>query len=261
MLINFGVSFIRNRYSAHELKSRISKSVHIPSDLKEVLFNVDADLDLLDIPKPITYKIMPMESKEKDGKGKEKEKEKERETKSKDSKKSDTKPTTPVKKSDDKVNTKESTPVKTNESKDDKTIEETKGATTDTVTFTVESTESVKEPTEESSATPLDSQSSVEVSSSAEQQQPSQEETEPRDMEIDEESSSAEFITPLIETNVPLEAISAAVLQSQTKIAVEPVGVHHKYNVKVLLIGLPSLADIYTKVIGPDFDSVNSNTR
>lgn len=254
-------TFIRNRYSVNELKSRISKSVHIPSDLKEVLFNVDADLDLLDIPKPITYKIMPMESKEKDGKGKEKEREKE--TKSKDTKKCDTKPTTPVKKSDDKVITKESTPVKTNESKDqDKTVEEKKGATTDAVTPTVESNESGKEPVkEEESATSLNSQSSVEVSSSAEQQQPSQEETEPRDMDIDEESSSAECITPLIETNVPLEAISAAGLQSQTKIAVEPVGVHHKYNVKVLLIGLPSLAEIYNKVIGPDFDSVNSNTR
>lgn len=59
MLIGFvcPLPLYRHRLSATDVKQRVSSTVHIPSDLKEVLFNADLDFDLFDIPKPILYKI------------------------------------------------------------------------------------------------------------------------------------------------------------------------------------------------------------
>ena len=255
--------FNRNRYSATELKSRIASSVHIPSDLKEVFYNVDADIDLLDIPKPIIYKIQP-EKSEKESKSKDS-----KDTKEKDSKK----PETPVKSSSQKSEekTKESPGSKSSETEtkkpavEGKSVESSKEEKKDSIDVTSapstqESSVSVKEePTEElekpidSQVTEIVTQPKAETNSLSEQH----DENEPKDMDIDEEESSNANGPSIIETNVPLEAIASKSTRVETK-PTEHVGKNNKFNVKVLLISLPTLSDIYEKIFGPDFDSNNS---
>ncbi|OTF82717.1 hypothetical protein BLA29_008768, partial [Euroglyphus maynei] len=58
-------SIIKNRYNSTELKSRFgSNTVHVPSDLKEILYDVENDFNIFDMPKPILYKIIVPDKKD-----------------------------------------------------------------------------------------------------------------------------------------------------------------------------------------------------
>lgn len=224
---------------------RVSSSVHIPSDLKEVLFNVDAHFDVLDIPKPIFFKITdPKPKSPKD------ETVKDDNTKVTDSKKSDSSIESNEKKDEEKESSKEETKetvadsdsgekenMQENESNDDKDKSE------NTEKDKSESDEPTKEEQSRSTVT---------------------EQCDEVDMDIDDESTATDTVTSLIETNVPLDAVVGAKIdvadgntEFQKSVSQEN-KIEHKFNVKVLLFALPTLSNIYEKIFGEDFDARDS---
>ncbi|KPM09043.1 hypothetical protein QR98_0075730 [Sarcoptes scabiei] len=161
-------SIIRDRYTCAELKSRFGNSVHIPSDLKEILYNVEAEIDIFNMPKPIIYKISSDKEKEKKG----------------------------------------SEPKKSAESADSK------------------------------------SQSKKSESKSSENEKNIDETCTNGDDNDDNNDVDYKTVDEIKKDEIEMENFEE---KNQEKT------LSHKYNVKVLLISLPSLAEIYERLFGSEF--------
>lgn len=192
----FTFIFSRNRLTSSDLKHRLSSAVHIPSDLKEVIYNWDLDFDLLDIPKPIVYKI------------------------SSEEKKKDVQPSS--KGALDNKLSDETQSVEPNKP----AVESEKALIED------DSTKASEEKEEKSN------ESTTEVS----EQKSSDETLEPKDMQVETIEDTKEEAIKSSETSTPIAVDS------------ESNNIVHKFNVKILMVSLPLITEIYERLFGNDFD-------
>lgn len=220
-----------------------------------MLYNVETDLNLLDIPKPLIYKIIEKEL-----------------TKSKDSKdnKEESKPNASlIKTTENKAKAASGAKEILNSALKGATVELKEKEANETSETT--NHETSKDISKDSQVTVSTSDATSEQPTTEQQQQ--SDEIEPKDMEIDEESILEENSSNLIETNVPLDdlnhAFKSKLISKVVQSKVEPDQIKqisavesksHKYNVKVLLISLPTLTEINEKLFGSDFDNTTSST-
>lgn len=214
-------SLIRNSLNSSELKSRMSSTVHIPSDLKEVIYSEDLEFDLLDIPKPIVYKVV--------------------EHKRESDKESKSSAQTESKSQEEKA---ESAEKPAEPEKTEKTEEK----------------EPKEEKTESKEAAPEGNGSEIEVEKDEpkkekepeEKPEEKKEETEEKQPENVESEAQAEKESPAAgEEMKPTEKASDNVSAKSTEHTPQK---NHKFNVKVLLVSLPEMTEIYERIFGPDFD-------
>lgn len=222
----------RSRFSANELKTRMTNSIHVPSDLKEVIFSEDLEIDLLDINKPIFYKITSLPHKT-------------------DSKDKDTKLTpskADSKTTEEKANPSVEKQPETSE-KDSKSSEEPKEEVENLKEDNIsESEEGKKE--QNNSEMEVETKVVVEnVSNNAtDDTEVSTSENESSQTETKENSDSKEVCKEVENDKQANECAQS------TKSSEHSTSKHHKFNVKVLLISLPEMTEIYDRIFGSDFD-------
>lgn len=220
------LNFFRNRYNSIELRSRLHGSVHIPSDLKEIIYNAEAEFDLFNMPKPIQFKITNehKESKEKDNHTKESSKS------SKLDEKSESKKSLQEK---NKLNELKSEPTDSDRTEDKK-----------------DNIKDLKQ-TEYNSEDKTDQESKMEVNlmqiKKEELKTASEVNIEMKDENLENKSKSD---TEMIESNKKDNASEVP-----SKLASNKLASVNKFNVKILLFSLPSLDDIYERLFGTEFAS------
>ena len=156
------LAILKTPLNVYDIKQRYSANLHIPSDLKEVIVNSNFSLNINEIPKPITFRVIEVKD---DSKKKEL------------SKKADS--------------PKECKDTEKNENKED-----TNGS-------------------------------------------------KPEVIEVDDSNGKSE--TKYKEKN----SVEQPIALKQT----------YKYGVKVVIIALPSMADIFDRIFGSDFDAVPTGTK
>lgn len=246
----------RNRFTSNDLKARLTSLAHIPSDLKEVVFNIEADFDLQAIPKPLVYSIENVaDSKEKTSKSpKKEEKKKETPADAKSAAK-----TTEDKKETDKVEEVKEKAVEPEAKTEENAVEAKEDAEASAVQpTTTEGTESKEAnvTAEQAEETPMEVDKVDNAEKPAEEKQPEHEQKS--ETASPKETKGEETVAE--ETNVKKtkETSKASSRHQHDESIPLYAGKNHKFNVKVLMIQLPQIVDIYEKIFGNDFDAINS---
>ncbi|XP_027205067.2 uncharacterized protein LOC113798701 [Dermatophagoides pteronyssinus] len=295
-------SIIKNRYNSNELKSRFgSNTVHVPSDLKEILYDVENDFDLFDMPKPILYKIIVPDKKDSAHHHHQSQKENSKSSKSTDSKSNDkTMDNKQMQKDKDvskeekekqseqkhlqKSQEKESDGEKINEigqkeeNKNDNeqqlqdtadeselTIEMDQSQTNENISMTTEKEQVVddeneqdkKEESSETEKQSIENQESIDMK----KDQNNKNEIKENKMDVDDnDTDDHEHDKTKLKTNEMDESLKRKDGEKESKQLKKSIKVlGHKFNVKVLLISLPSLAEIYERLFGSEFPGPQSH--
>ncbi|CAG2167339.1 unnamed protein product [Oppiella nova] len=170
------LAILKSPLNVYDIKQRYSANLHVPSDLKEVVVNSNFILNINDIPKPVTFRVIEVKD----------------ESKAKAAKES---------------------PKKTDSPKESKEKASKEGDKSETIT--VEET--------------------------------AEEENKSETKEVEETSAKTEKIESKEKVSVEHPIVSS----KQT----------YKYGVKVLIISLPSLSDIYDRIFGSDFDAISTGSK
>ncbi|XP_054164443.1 cell division cycle and apoptosis regulator protein 1-like isoform X2 [Oppia nitens] len=205
------LTILKSPLNVYDIKQRYSTNLHIPSDLKEVIVNTKFSLNINEIPKPITFRVIEVNKKSKDV-----------------PKKSES----PKENKTDKENNKSEKENEVIEKNDN--INGTNGTIiTDTTDTTTTTTTSAAENNEETNK----DENKVEVIEVDE----SNDKTEDKNEEKEKENKEKEKPI-LVEQPIAMKST-------------------YKYGVKVLILSLPVMTDIYDRLFGSDFDAISSGNK
>ncbi|XP_046908268.2 uncharacterized protein LOC124489907 [Dermatophagoides farinae] len=299
-------SIIKNRYNSTELKSRFgSNTVHVPSDLKEIIYDVENDFDLFNMPKPILYKIIvPVKkdtsslhhhhkensriSKSSQVTNNIKPTQKDKDTKEISKDENDKEKQSDKSQQQPKPQEEESSDKKMDEiGQNDKKIENEQQLQTDT-SIKSASTMEVDQPPTTADASTIQTPEEEEVDKEEQDKEEESNDTEKQSIENqqsikteNETNAKIDVDTDVddndddehehddkikMKTNEEMKKCAESDESSKhkdgekdTKHSKKSVKVlSHKFNVKVLLISLPSLAEIYERLFGSEFPGPQS---